>query len=458
MGQFVSTGLNVTMLLLLAAAAAGWLLYRVRYHLRQYGYDVRVDRPCHAFVKTEVSFETLPDGFVVGECGADMLLVAEVDVSASPWGFVRLPSVELEMAGKRSAHFFEHGAKGRRCLPVGPCEEGQAVALRRTRGVSRLKVVRLFAVLSSAADDRVMVLSPHPDDAEIAAFGLYSGAKDAAVVTVTAGDGGKRRYREYLPDETSAYRLKADVRVLDSLNVPRLGGVAPERIVNLGYFDGTLEAMFRSPDVPAVSRRSGAAVPAFFRRHNPGGIVDAGREEATWQGLVEDLRSAIRVFTPASIAVPHPYFDGVKDHRFTTRALLEALRLEGYGPVRLLLYTNHLPANELYPYGPSGAAVGLPPVPSDVPEASGLLVLPLDETAQVRKRAALEMMSILRPDLSWTTPAGMVAAGCRALGNLLKGKDKSYFRRAVRADELFFVFEGSPEALEAALFGPGGDA
>ena len=36
-----------------------------------------------------------------------------------------------------------------------------------------------------AADDRVLVVAPHPDDAEIAAFGLYADTR-ATVVTLTA--------------------------------------------------------------------------------------------------------------------------------------------------------------------------------------------------------------------------------------------------------------------------------
>ena len=40
-------------------------------------------------------------------------------------------------------------------------------------------------------DERVLVVAPHPDDAEIAAFGFYADTR-AMVVTVTAGDASDR--------------------------------------------------------------------------------------------------------------------------------------------------------------------------------------------------------------------------------------------------------------------------
>src|SRR2546422_867970 len=44
---------------------------------------------------------------------------------------------------------------------------------------------------SIRSEDRVLVIAPHPDDAELAAFGLYADTR-ATIVTVTAGDGSAR--------------------------------------------------------------------------------------------------------------------------------------------------------------------------------------------------------------------------------------------------------------------------
>ena len=45
----------------------------------------------------------------------------------------------------------------------------------------------------------MLVLAPHPDDAEIAAFGLYAN-RNATIVTVTTGNAGPRSYEAMFTD------------------------------------------------------------------------------------------------------------------------------------------------------------------------------------------------------------------------------------------------------------------
>src|SRR5262249_57577035 len=92
----------------------------------------------------------------------------------------------------------------------------------------------------------VLVLAPHPDDAEIAAFGLYAD-RNATIVTVTSGNAGDMNYRDNFTDTADHYLFKGFLRAADSVTVPLQGGIPPERCLNLGYFDARLANMHDKP-------------------------------------------------------------------------------------------------------------------------------------------------------------------------------------------------------------------
>src|SRR5215470_15023249 len=92
----------------------------------------------------------------------------------------------------------------------------------------------------------LLVIAPHPDDAEIAAFGLYAD-RQSTIVTLTAGNAGSMNYRAQIADPPEHYRLKGYLRAVDSVVVPWQGGIPPDRSYNLGYFDGRLDVMYADP-------------------------------------------------------------------------------------------------------------------------------------------------------------------------------------------------------------------
>ena len=105
------------------------------------------------------------------------------------------------------------------------------------------------------------MIAPHPDDAEIAAFGLYAD-RQASVVTVTAGNAGDMNYRASVSDPAEHYALKGYLRAVDSVTVPWQGNIPPERTANLGYFDGRLDAMYLAPEANR-SPKSMAQIPMW---------------------------------------------------------------------------------------------------------------------------------------------------------------------------------------------------
>ena len=128
---------------------------------------------------------------------------------------------------------------------------------------------------------RILVLGTHPDDAEIAAFGVYAD-RDAYVITLTAGEAGELGPFERF-EGAGAYREKGRNRAWNSVAVPMLGGLTIERTANLGYFDGTLTAMRERPEIPVRSLHADAETLDTFGRSQDASLIESReRRRATW--------------------------------------------------------------------------------------------------------------------------------------------------------------------------------
>jgi hypothetical protein len=157
----------------------------------------------------------------------------------------------------------------------------------------------------------------------------------------------------------------------------------------------------------------------------------------SWQNLVADLAQLFTAINPALIVMPHPLLDTHLDHQFVAVAAAEALA-QYAKPVTFLLYTNHA-GNNLYPYGPAGTTVSLPPWnASDLP-VQGLFALPIDAGMQRRKLFALDSMHDLRlpPDEQQQCASQPLSI----TEDSPRNESMDYFRRGPRAEELFFVFD-----------------
>ncbi|VFS83444.1 GlcNAc-PI de-N-acetylase [Pseudomonas aeruginosa] len=147
-------------------------------------------------------------------------------------------------------------------------------------------------------DRRVMVIAPHADDAELAAFGLYSQAREAWIVTLTAGEIETEHYRRMGLDGIAAARLKGRLRAWDSQAVPAWGGVPAERCVQLGYFCLQLPAMQANPGEVVPSREADLADIRPFRQFNRLRLASDADGLSTWNNLLADLRELILLARP----------------------------------------------------------------------------------------------------------------------------------------------------------------
>jgi hypothetical protein len=237
--------------------------------------------------------------------------------------------VEIASGSLSDRQYFAPGDSGERWLNLSflrsALTPGARISLR-TQGVTiaaREASLRVFST-NPELSRSVLVLAPHPDDAEIAAFGIYARSR-ATVVTVTAGNAGAPTYESVFDDPAELYLFKGRIRLIDSITIPWQGGVPPERAFNMGYFDARLAAMYEKRDevVPEMYRPNSDI--NVYRKDNIGSLLPMRPRESKWSHLVDDTLSLLKKVKPAVIVAPHPQLDTHRDHQYTTVALSEAL-------------------------------------------------------------------------------------------------------------------------------------
>lgn len=406
---------------------------------RDYAYDLAATDATVASVDLKADGFTWPAETVPGDTAFLEIVLSETSGEA--------PGISASRGGVEVRQVFEKNSRGRRFLDVSSLvgAEGKDVALAGRNLAWATGAARLFVYRNTPlAGRRVLVLAPHPDDAEIAAFGVYR-QTGADVITVTAGDAGGENFKALFSEPAEHFRVKGWIRTWDSISVPFYGGVFPGKARNLGYYDGILRRMQAKPAEALPPLVAKLDDPGYYRGFN----VDAALRErpfrGTWESLVADLAWELERVQPGVIVAPHPMLDNHPDHQFTTIALIDALA-RWPGQCELYLYTNHALENEAFPLGDRGAQTGLPPWSGRELFFRRLYSHPLTPLDQKIKLVALEAMHDLRVfDLREEKPAATEAE--RASWKL-----HDYYRRGPRPNELFFVLTREDAVRMRAAF------
>jgi LmbE family N-acetylglucosaminyl deacetylase len=368
---------------------------------------------------------------------------ALLSVTVSSDAAAHLPFVEIVSGSLSARQYVRAGDNGLRWVNLsflrGAISPGGRVTLRPesaglTAGAATLRLFSSHPDLSKT----ILVVAPHPDDAEIASFALYS-HRQSTVVTVTSGNAGSATYDSVFGDIPQLYEFKGHIRVIDSITVPWQGGIPPERAFNLGYFDARLPDMYAKPDQVIPEMYSANTDIGVYRRDNLGSLLPKGPRASMWNNLVDDMETLLKKVKPAVILAPHPQLDLHRDHQLVTVALAQALA-RWKKPVTLLLYTNHADGNR-YPYGPAGSVMSLPPPVARDVTFDRVYSHPVSPELQRLKLFALESMHDLR--YTPTRQYQLAVNDERAAAPEKPGPapDITYLRRGPRANELFFVYD-----------------
>ena len=336
---------------------------------------------------------------------------------------------------------FEHRARGRRYLLLSPGDAERKTGRFgvRTRHCRIANTARLLIFRNpDISRKRMMILAPHADDAELAAFSLYQGCQNVTVVTMTQGETETEEFEALGLSKPEAGRLKGRLRSWDSVAVPMWAGIAAENCLQLGYFGMRLQAMRSSADTPFGSLTGELVDMCAARRWNRHRLPSDDSGLPTWSNLITDLCDLIDTYRPEIIVTPHPRLDPHPDHVATTQALREALSKTRWSPQCFLLYANHLRDNDRWPMGPAGGGITLPPAFEDF-ETESCLKCSMSSEMQIDKAMALGMHHDLRPRLPIKKRLRRIVQWALAGRRWPSTGENEFFRKAVRSDELFFV-------------------
>lgn len=400
-------------------------------------YDYRIDSDERLALRLDQGRLSVPSGCRI-EAGDTVLL--KVRLRASLLGRLLDPAVRID-GDQTDTQVFERSVNGVRYLNL----TGQHAALAEGRlqlGGQHCRLDEQVELLVCRHPDYLagplLVIAPHADDAELAAFGAYAQAEQSWIVTLTAGEVEAEHYQAMGLDTVAAARLKGQLRSWDSIAVPMWAGVPSERCVQLGYFCMQLQAMQAEPLVAMGSREADMNDTRLFRRFNRIGLVSDTDGVPSWRNLVQDLCELIERIRPLTIVLPEPLLDPHPDHVCARDAVVEALALTRHQPRTLLHYANHLHDNDRWPMGDAGSGVALPPH-FEAQVAMRPWVLGLSEEKQWHKAMSLGMMHDLQPSPPFKRRLR------RLLQRILAGRrwpttgENEFFRKAVRRHELFWV-------------------
>lgn len=418
-----------------------------RYY-ESFHYNLHTDYS-YAFPKDSISPVTIEKGGLEwpgAKAGSDTAFL-KIAIQTDWTSIFFFPSVEIHFRGIVLRQYFEKTGRGVRYLNLSQIAnalpspiKGEKIFLKGhhlhwTKGPSELYLFQNPEIQKA----RILILAPHPDDAEIATFGL-SNNQDAYVITVTAGEGGKANYKGLFKDHKKQALFKGKVRAWDSITIPFWGGVSPLKCFNLGYFDETLNLMFRTPSQKISSPFTQTTDLKTFRQYNISNLLPKETAEGnTWNGLVKDLEQLLTEINPSIIVTPSPLTDGHSDHQFTTLALLEALQQTPTVKGNLYFYTVHAAYAPRWPLGTAKSVVSLPPFFSKLSFFEKIYALHLSSEAYIQKFFALDDMHDIRPfyflNIQQATEA--LPAALQAL--YLHWRGVLVMRKYFRMDELFFV-------------------
>ncbi|WP_425147569.1 PIG-L deacetylase family protein [Deinococcus sp.] len=200
---------------------------------------------------------------------------------------------------------------------------------RLTQPLAAWRVSRLPAASGFYSGQRVLIVSPHPDDETLCCGGLIQQARAAGaevyVTWLTSGDGfefdAALLGRQLRPGQ-QAFRSLALRRMDEARAAAAVLGVAPSHLSFLGYPDGGLFRLFLENYATAyTSPTSGLNRVGYDGTLNPGSAY-------TGLNLERDLASVVDGVHPDLMLVPAPQ-DAHADHRTASYLALRLMAERG---------------------------------------------------------------------------------------------------------------------------------
>jgi len=347
----------------------------------------------------------------------------------------------------KGSQYFETHQSGVRYLNLsGYAAAGETILISGVDCSFAKKVTLLLFHDIDFSSGNILIVAPHADDAELAAYGLYSShAMQTWIVTVSAGETLNKLSKQYVPGLDSnlqvAARRKALVRAWNAATTPRLAGVDPDKLVMLGYYNDTLTELLQNPSEIIKSKMGILDKPSSFRSFNRISLQSDETVENCGRHLIADFVELIEYIKPKFVLVTNPELDPHLDHQACAAALAQALKKTKHQPENILLYANHFKHTKYFPFGPEHAMTSLPPADINNSTYGDWKIYShyLSEETQKAKIIALDTMHDLRATLSFEKKLK------RKWQQLWRKKEckyyaaHHYFQTAIKSQEVFVV-------------------
>ena len=225
-----------------------------------------------------------------------------------------------------------------------------AVVLTVAMFISAFIMARIPAAIAPVAQtevtmtsaDRVLVVSPHPDDESIACSGLIQHALEAGaqvrVLWMTAGDHnivGPPLFWRKVAVTPAQFRDIGHKRMQEATAAARVLGLGPEDLIFLGYPDSGLSDIFMNVWMTKPYRSGLTNVTSVPYAES---AVDGQPQTAT--NLLTDVEQVMTTFRPTIVAYPN-LIDNHPDHQATELFVAAALADLHLSP-RCLEYVVHI--------------------------------------------------------------------------------------------------------------------
>ena len=369
--------------------------------------------------------------------------------SKKKMGHIEMSHPDMTPEGREHQQYYEAGQKGRRYLNLSQFSDLASVKLKAIDCQMDSDAHLLFFTNPSLEQGPTLIIAPHADDAELAAYGLYAKwHRNIWIVTLYAGETLQKLDKQYIPGldnsiETGIQR-KAAIRNWNSMTTPLLAGVPENQLVYLGYTGVTVENLLNEPE-KAVTYGVGQNVnPTAFRRLNRISLSNDLVGENSPRAMVSELAELLTRIQPVTVLVTDPEVDPHFEHRAAALALAMAMEQSQYHPRHVLMYVNHLRGIRDFPYGPEHTNTALAPFFSEYQKIKQVKVfshhLTLEE--QKAKVVSFNTMHDLKANLKFDKKLKRwwkekrFGYGYRYYGN------HTYFQTHIKAAEVFTVVEG----------------
>ncbi|MEW5010204.1 MAG: PIG-L family deacetylase [Cycloclasticus sp.] len=374
--------------------------------------------------------------WAAAECDTALLAI---EVRHQWLGKLLDPFVTLSSAGIERQQYFERSVNGLRYINISEfIHTAEPITIKGCRCQLTIENSQVLLFVNPSLDNKkILVLAPHADDAEIAAFGLYS-TNNSAIVTLTAGEVDAKVYESTHTSAQQASLLKGRLRAWDSMAVPQWAGLRSDDVIQLGYFCLRLKAMHEAPNELIASKTAGVDDTRVFREFNRQTLATDQHGQSNWLSLIADLVECIERIKPDIIVTPHLQLDPHEDHRYTSLALRQALMQSSHQPNDIYFYANHLVSSDIFPFGPEHSLASLVPNVDETLSLGSVVSVPLSMDTQKNKAASLAMMHDLQTPLRWKKRLRFKLQSWFIGRPLSPYGDDEFFRKAVRSNEVFY--------------------